>query len=324
MSEGEGKGNNSLNLKTVDKSFFKNNEVQIENHYSSLNYKDALSAKGHTGITRQYPHIPGVDSAGKVISDSSGTYKQAQEVIVTGQDLGMNTYGGFSEFVSVPSEWIVPLPIGLSLKESMMLGTGGITAAICINEIINSGINPDDGKILVTGSTGAVGSTTVAILAKLGYDVICSTGKKESHGFLRSIGASEIISREDVYDESGKPLLKRRWKAAIDTVGGNTLSTIIRSTDHHGVICVVGLVESPELQLNVFPFLQRGVRIIGIDSAERGIELKRRLWRLLATDWKPNCLSKLAREVGLSDLKPEIDTILAGKQVGKVLINIKK
>ena len=297
------------------------NDVLVQVKWSALNYKDALSAKGHRGISRYYPHTPGVDAAGIVVESKEAAFAKGDEVIITGHDLGMNTKGGFAEYVSVPKDWIIRLPKNLSLRESMIYGTAGMTAAICVNELIKHDIKPESGPILVTGATGGVGSLSVAILHKLGYIVIASTGKKEKFDFLKKIGTSEIIDREEVNDKTGKPLLSRRWIGAIDTVGGNTLSTVFRSTDRHGIVCVLGLVESSELKTNLFPFLQRGVSLIGIDSAERGLEVKKQLWEKLANDWKPDMLSYIAKEVKLLDIQTEIDKILEGKQVGKVLIN---
>lgn len=297
------------------------NDVLVKVEWSSLNYKDALSAKGHKGITRKYPHTPGVDAAG-IVEDSTvkGIYK-GDKVIITGHDLGMNTNGGFAEYVSVPIDWVVPLPSILTLRESMIYGTAGMTAAICINELIKHEIIPEKGSILVTGATGGVGSMSVAILNKIGYKVIASTGKLDKAEFLHSIGANEVVHRDEVFDKTGKPLLPRRWAGAIDTVGGNTLSTVFRSTDYHGIVCVLGLVESSELNTNLFPFLQRGVSLIGIDSAEKSLELKKYLWNKLSNDWKPNCLELMTKEVQLLDIEPEIELILNGGQVGKTIIN---
>ena len=297
------------------------NDVLIKVIWSSLNYKDALSAKGHKGITRNYPHTPGVDAAGIVVKSNNSEIVEGDKVIITGHDLGMNTNGGFAEYVSVPYNWIVKLPDALTLRESMIYGTAGSTAAICINELIKHGLTPDKGKILVTGATGGVGSMTVAILNKIGYKVIASTGKLDKVDFLKSIGADEVISRDEVFDTTGKPLLPRRWAGAIDTVGGNTLSTVFRSTDYHGIVCVLGLVESAELNINLFPFLQRGVSLIGIDSAERGLDIKIELWKKLSSEWKPDCLNEMVKEVNLLDIEPEIELILKGGQVGKTLIN---
>lgn len=297
------------------------NDVLVKLEWSSLNYKDALSAKGHKGITREYPHTPGVDAAGIVESSKVNGISKGDKVVITGHDLGMNTNGGFSEYVSVPKEWIVLLPVNLTTRESMIFGTAGVTAAICINELIKHDITTEKGGILVTGATGGVGSMAVAMLNKIGYKVIASTGKLDETEFLISIGANEVIHRDEVYDKSGKALLSRRWAGAIDTVGGNTLSTVFRSTDYHGIVCVLGLVESAELNTNLYPFLQRGVSLIGIDSAEKSLELKKFLWSKLSGDWKPDCLDKMTKEVPLLEIEPEIELILKGGQVGKTLIN---
>lgn len=321
LTEEISEGNFSQSIKELPLDDLHTNDVLIEVKWSSLNYKDALSAKGHKGITRNYPHTPGVDAAGVVVKSDSTKIKVGEEVIVTGHDLGMNTFGGFSEYVSVPEDWIVKLPNGITLRESMIYGTAGITAAICVDQLLKHNLEPQKSRILVTGATGGVGSMSVAILNKIGFEVIASTGKMDKTDFLKNIGASEVIHRDEVYDTTGKPLLKKRWEGAIDTVGGNTLSTVIRSTNHHGSVCVVGLVESPELKLNVFPFLQRGVSVLGIDSAERGIGIKRDLWKNLASHWKPECLNEMVKEVNLKDIQKEIDAILEGKQVGKTLIN---
>lgn len=309
-------------IELVDESFLHQNEVLIKVAYSGLNYKDALVARGHKGISRNYPTIPGVDVSGIVENDQSGTFKKGDKVLVTGYDLGMNTPGGFAEYVKVPANWIIPLPKELSLKESMIYGTAGVTAALCVYELIEAGISKDKGKILVTGSTGGVGSFAVAILSKLGYDVIASTGKKESHKFLNMLGAKEIIGREDVNDESGRPLLSAKWIGAIDNVGGNTLSTIIASTGQHGAVCSVGLVGNDKLNSTVYPFILRGIKLIGIDSAERQLELKKKVWEHLATDWRPEFLNKMYRIVDLDNVIPEIESILQGNQTGKVLIKV--
>jgi putative YhdH/YhfP family quinone oxidoreductase len=297
------------------------NEVLIKVLFSSLNYKDALSARGHKGITRKYPHTPGVDAAGIVVQSCSEKFKQGDEVIVTGYDLGMNTPGGFGQYIRVPSEWIVPLPPGLTLKESMIYGTAGFTAGLCVNAFIEKGIKPGDGKILVTGATGGVGSLAVAILAKLGYEVTASTGKMDRKEFLEKLGAKDVIHRSEVYDDSSKPLLQRKWIAVVDNVGGITLSTAIRSTDYDGVVASVGLVESEKLSLTVYPFILRGVSLVGIDSAETKMAKRLKIWHHLATDWKIS-FEGLWREVNLDELNSEIDKILLGQQVGKVVVNL--
>jgi putative YhdH/YhfP family quinone oxidoreductase len=311
----------SREVTTSSSKILKYNDTLVRVNYSSLNYKDALVAKGHKGIARNYPTIPGVDAVGEIIETTSSNFKAGDKVIVTGHDLGMNTPGGFSEYIKVPSDWLILRPEEISEIEAMIYGTAGITAGICIKEIINAGIKPDSGDVLVTGATGGVGTLAVAILAKLGYSVIASTGKKESHDFLKVIGANKIISREEVLNNSGRPLQKSQWIAAIDNVGGETLSGIISSTGYHGVVCSVGLVASDTFTSTVYPFLLRGIRIIGIDSAERGIEIKRELWDNFRSDWKPECLGEIHRIVKLDDIEPEIEKILKGGQIGKIIID---
>lgn len=323
LTEETGKNEYKNSFQKLNIEGLHTNDILVKVEYSSLNYKDALSARGHKGITRKYPHTPGVDAAGTVEQSNTEGIEVGDKVVITGHDLGMNTNGGFAEYVSVPKEWIVPLPKGLTLRESMIFGTAGMTAAICVNELFKHGITPEKGSILVTGATGGVGSITVAILNKIGYKVIASTGKLQKSEFLKSIGANEVISREDVFDTSGRPLLTRRWAGAIDTVGGNTLSTVFRSTDYHGIVCVLGLVESADFTTNLYPFLQRGVSLIGIDSAEKSLDLKKQLWEKMSNDWKPNCLDDMVKEVNLSDIDSVIELILKGGQVGKTLVNCK-
>lgn len=297
-------------------------DLLIEVKYSSLNYKDALSAMGHKGITRQYPHTPGIDASGIVIESTVDKFRSGDKVLVTGYDLGMNTSGGFAEYIRVPADWTVPLPNNLTLKECMIYGTAGFTAGLCVYEIIREGISPSDGKVLVTGATGGVGSFAVAILSHLGFSVTAATGKTDAYDFLRMLGSNEIITRNDVYDTTNKPLLQRQWIAAIDNIGGNTLSTIIRTLDYNGIVTSVGLVESEKLSLTVYPFILRGVKLIGIDSANTIMSKRLKIWNLLSTDWKIKQLESIYREVTLDELNHEIDKILLGKQKGKVLVNL--
>lgn len=298
------------------------NGILIKVKYSSLNYKDGLSARGHKGITRKYPHTPGIDAAGIIEESNDNLLPAGMEVLVTGYDLGMNTNGGFSQYIRVPAEWIVPLPKGLTPGESMMIGTAGFTAGLCINEILNCGIAPDMGRVLVTGASGGVGSLAVSILSKIGFEVTASTGKKESYKMLKEIGAKEIVDRSEVYDMSGKPLLSGRWVAAIDNVGGNTLSSVIRSVKPWGAICVVGNVESDKFECSVYPFILRGIKLIGIDSAEKKMTLRAAIWNKLAGEWKPDNLAAISREIVLDDIGNEIQSILEGRITGRVLVRI--
>ncbi len=302
--------------------FLPKNDTLIEVYYSTLNYKDALSARGHKGITRNYPHIPGIDASGIVIESKSEKFKTGDKVLVTGYDMGMNTFGGFSELISVPSEWIVPLPENLNLREAMILGTAGFTVGLAIDALLHNGISADDGPVLVTGATGGVGSLAVMMLSKLDFKVIASSGKKEKFDFLKKIGAIDIISRNDVINETDKPLLSKRWIAALDNVGGVTLSTAIRSCYNHGIVCSIGNTSSDKFSVSVYPFILRGVRLIGIDSAETKMDKRRIIWEKLSILWKPDNLDFIVKEVNLESLNKEIDLILQGQQCGKVLIKI--
>lgn len=312
----------SRRIEEVPFDFLPENEVLIKVSYAGLNYKDALSASGHRGITRKFPHTPGVDASGIVEKSSSPDFSMGQEVIVTSFDLGMNTKGGFAEYISVPSGWVVPLPEGLSLKDSMIMGTAAFTAALALHKMEMSGQNPEMGELVVTGASGGVGSMAVAILAKRGYRVIASSGKQEHYSWLKSIGAKRCISREEASDESGKPLLSAKWAGGIDTVGGNTLATLIKSCGKEGSIAVCGLVGSHELQTTVYPLILNGVNILGVDSAETPIELRKRIWHLLATTYRPDGLSEMCKIVSLEDIPDYMEEILGGETSGRIVAQI--
>lgn len=297
-------------------------EILIKIHYSSLNYKDALSSIGNRGVTRNYPHTPGIDAAGVIEQSDSPDLKVGQEVIVTSYDLGMNTAGGLAEYIRVPARWVIRLPEGMTLRESMIHGTAGFTAGMCINTLINNGLTPKKGKVLVTGSTGSVGTMTVAILKKLGFEVTAVTGKPEAKAWLEQVGASEIISREDLDDKSGKPILKSLYAGVIDTVGGNILSTALKSLTYGGAVAACGLVNSPELHTSVFPFILRGNTLFGIDSAECPMPLRTEIWRKLANDYKPENIESLAREINLEEVPAQLDVILRGGNLGKSLVSM--
>ena len=297
-------------------------EVLIRVRYSSLNFKDGLSCIGNPGVTRNYPHTPGIDASGEVAESSDSRFKEGDFVIVSGYNLGMDTSGGFGQYIRVPADWIEPLPEGLTIKEAAIYGVAGFTAALSVDALQKHGIGPEDGEVVVTGSTGGVGSVSVALLSHLGYNVVASTGKKEEIEFLSEIGASQIISREEVNDESNKPLLSERWGGAIDSVGGNTLATLLKAVKRGGAIAATGLVASSELSTTVFPFILRGVSLLGIDSGYTPKKLRREIWKKLAGDWKLAKLQKLTIDCTLDQLDPEIDKILAGGQRGRVVVDL--
>jgi len=298
-------------------------ELIIEVKYSSLNYKDALSATGNKGVTRKYPHTPGIDAAGVIADSTTKLFAVGDQVTVTGFDLGMNTSGGFAQYISVPALWAAKLPQGLSLKESMSHGTAGLTAALCIIRLMASGLTKESGEVLVTGATGGVGSIAVAILAKLGFNVVAATGKTSEHDFLTSLGAKTIISREEANDTSGRPLQKPRWAGVIDTVGGNILATALKTAKYGGLVAACGNAMSPELNVNVFPFILRGVSLLGVDSVEIPMRARQMAWSKLAGEWKIE-FGNIIKEVSLEELNPQIDAILKGAVRGRVVVDLSK
>ena len=316
--------NGKYTRKVTDRSIkdLPEGEVLLRVYYSSLNYKDGLSCIGNRGVTRKYPHTPGIDASGVVAESSDIRFSHGDQVLVTGYDLGMNTSGGFGQYIRVPADWVVPLPEGLSLKEAMIYGTAGYTAALSVHALQKHGITPDQGEIIVTGSTGGVGSISVLLLSNLGYDVLASTGKSSETDFLKGLGAKKIIDRGEVNDDSKKPLLKQRWAGGVDTVGDSTLATLVKSTKQRGAVAATGLVASANLPITVFPFILRGVSLLGIDSGETPMNLRCQIWNKLASDWKFPQLKKLSVDCDLDDLGPEIDKILTGRQRGRVVVNL--
>ncbi|MBL4706827.1 MAG: YhdH/YhfP family quinone oxidoreductase [Flavobacteriales bacterium] len=295
-------------------------DVLIKVKYAALNYKDALSSSGHKGITRNYPHTPGVDACGIVEMSESSDFNVGDAVIVTSYDFGMNTSGGFQEYIRVPATWPVILPNNMTLEESMVLGTAGFTAALSLYKMEQNGQEPSMGPVLVTGSTGGVGSMAVAILAQNGYEVVAASGKKEAHEYLKNLGATSIISREAVDDKSGRPLLKNQWAGAIDTVGDNTLATCIKACGRNGSIAVCGLVQSHKLETTVYPFILNGVNVLGIETAETPRKIRLKIWELLANEWKPKHLDAIKKIIRLNDLEEYIQLMLNGQSKGRVLV----
>ncbi len=296
-------------------------EVLIKVKYSSLNYKDALSCTGNKGITRKYPHTPGIDAAGVVTESKSQEFKPGDEVLAIGYDLGMNTDGGFGEYIRVPGDWVVKRPEKLTLKEAMIYGTAGYTAGQSVYELINSGVKPKDGEILVSGATGGVGSHSVRFLSKLGYNVVAVVNSEAEKKAALSMGAKRVISREESADNSGKALLSQIWAGAIDTVGGATLSTMIRSTKFGGTVTTCGNVTGAEMPgITVFPFILRAVKLIGIASAYSSKERRKIVWDKLADEWKNDSLHLGIKEVGLDGILGEVDNMLNAKLVGRVIL----
>jgi acrylyl-CoA reductase (NADPH) len=298
-------------------------ELLIEVKYSSLNYKDALSASGNKGVTRKYPHTPGIDAAGVVATSSTSQFGAGDQVIVTGFDLGMNTAGGFGQYISVPASWAVKLPQGMTLKESMAYGTAGLTAALCVMRLMAFGLTKDSGEVLVTGATGGVGSVAVGILAKLGFNVVAATGKTDEKDFLTQLGAKAIISRDEANDTSGRPLQKGRWAGVVDAVGGNILATALKSAKYGGLVAACGNAMSADLAVSVYPFILRGVSLLGVDSVEVPMSTRLRTWQKLAQDWKLD-VSGFVSECALEELSPKIDLVLKGGIRGRVVVDLNR
>lgn len=296
-------------------------EVLVRVHYSSLNYKDALSATGNRGVTREFPHTPGIDAAGVVEDSSVEGFAAGDDVIVTGYDLGMNTYGGLADYIRVPADWLIKRPAGLSLREAMILGTAGFTAGLCVRKLVEAGIKPEDGDVLVTGATGGVGSVAVKLLSQLGYSVVAATGKAEHEPFLRQLGASSVIDRNELGEGTERPMLKSRWAAAVDTVGGDILFNVIKSLNYGGSVACCGLTAGTHFAGNVFPFILRGVNLLGVDSVELPLVAKASMWDMLSLQWKMD-LEALVEEISLEETPQAIAKILAGQQKGRVLVNI--
>lgn len=296
-------------------------EVLIRVKWSSLNYKDAMSASGNKGITRNFPHTPGIDAAGVVEASSVSELAPGDEVIVTGYDLGMNTAGGFGQYIRVPAAWVLKRPAGLTLRESMVLGTAGLTAALCIDKLERAGLAPGNGPVLVTGATGGVGSIAVAMLAQQGHEVAAVTGKADQADFLRKLGASEVLSREELQAGTNKVLLSERWAGAVDTVGGDILFNVVKSLRYDASVACCGLTAGGQFQASVFPFILRNVNLLGVDSVEQPLVAKASMWDRLSVQWKTD-LSALEKEVTLEQLPEYIDTILAGGMVGRAVVNL--
>ncbi|WP_066963819.1 YhdH/YhfP family quinone oxidoreductase [Microbulbifer sp. Q7] len=308
---------------TLDTSSLPENPVTIAVSHSSLNYKDALSAFGNRAVTREYPHTPGIDAAGTVIADASDTFAIGDPVIVTGYDLGMNTAGGLAERIAVPAGWVAPLPEGLSPREAMILGTAGLTAALCVEKLLEAGARPADGEVLVTGATGGVGSIAVALLGKLGFKVAAVTGKLESAEFLTSLGAWKVLDRETLAPFADKAIAKPLWAWAVDTVGGETLFNVIKCLKYGGGVAACGMASGAQFQANVFPFILRGISLLGVDSVELPLPKKAEVWGKLAGDWYiGEQLEKIAEDIALDQAPEFLARLHRGHGIGRYVVDM--
>ena len=300
-------------------------DVTIRVHWSSVNYKDGLATLPDGKVARIDPLVPGVDLSGEVIASDSPELAVGDQVIAHAHDLGVSHHGGFAEYARVPADWVVPLPTGLSLRDAMVLGTAGFTAALSVHLLEERGIAPGDGPILVTGATGGVGSTAVDMLAGRGYEVVAATGKTQSHDFLRGLGATEIVDRADVVGDESRPLGKQRWAGAVDCVGGALLAGIIRSLRRGAAVAASGNTAGMKLETNVAPFILRGVALLGVDSVECPRDVRLAVWDRLGSDLKPRHLEdSIGHEIkGLGDeLLAALQTVLAGQMTGRTVVRI--
>lgn len=310
------------NTQQLDLNDLPQGELLIKVAYSSVNYKDALACLPNGGIVKSYPFVPGIDLAGTVVSSEDERFQKGDEIVVTGFGLGVNHFGGFSEYARVPAEWTIKLPQGLSMKEAMILGTAGFTAALSVYELVQNGIRPEDGPILVTGATGGVGSIAAAIAAKLGYEVAASTGKLDKQQYLLDLGVKRILPREELLSGSKQPLDKQIWAGAIDCVGGETLTAVLSQLKYGGAVAASGLTGGAGLSMTVYPFIIRGVRLIGIDSVMAGMEIRCKIWALLADAYKPSMLGELFSEISLDQVSDQVATLLNGQAKGRAIVKL--
>jgi len=297
-------------------------EVLIRVHFSSLNYKDALSAIGNRGVTRTYPHTPGIDAAGVVEASTNNQFAVGDEVLCMGYDLGMNTAGGFGQYIRVPAGWVMAKPESIPLYEAMQMGTAGFTAAQCVERLLHYGVQPGQGPVLVTGATGGVGSTAVALLTWLGFDVAGVTGKESEHCFLQQLGCKTILNRKQATGRSSAAMLRERWAGVVDTVGGEILASAIKATYYDGIITCCGNAASGELPLTVYPFILRGVSLVGIDSASCPMSRRHTIWQQLAGPWRLDMMDSLTNCIPLDQVSQAIDDMLAGKIRGRVVVDL--
>ncbi|MDX8044367.1 acryloyl-CoA reductase [Gracilibacillus sp. S3-1-1] len=313
----------SVETKELNVNQLPEGEVLIQVHYSGINYKDSLATIPNGNIVRNYPMVPGIDLAGVVVSSDDPNFQEGDQVIATSYEIGVSHFGGYSEYARIPSKWVVPLPEGLTLREAMIIGTAGFTAALSVQRLEENNLTPNNGKVLVTGATGGVGSFAVAILSALGYQVEASTGKESSHEYLRQLGADSIVSRDEVYDGKVHALGKQKWAAAVDPVGGAPLASLMSQIGYGGSVAVSGLTGGNEVPTTVYPFIIRGVNLLGIDSVYCPMETRLKTWQRLATDFKlADFEAFVSQEITLEQLPSVLPTLLQGQVTGRTLVKL--
>lgn len=309
----------SNSYKELTKDDLPEGDVLIKVHYSGINYKDALATQDHNKIVKQYPMVLGIDLAGTIEETNAPGFEVGDKVIVTSYDLGVSHYGGFSEYARVKSEWVIELPEDLTLEEAMIYGTAGYTAGLAIEQLEKSGMSIEGKEVLVRGATGGVGTISLLMLNNLGYDVIASTGRDDAEEKLKKLGAKEVIGR--LPEDNSKPLEKRTWQAAIDPVGGENLPYIVKRLDNNGSVALIGMTGGNNFETTVFPFILRGASIIGIDSVFTPIKLRKRVWRRLAKDLKPQQLHDIKHVVSFDEIPKAIDQVINHNNTGRIVID---
>ncbi|SFE05305.1 putative quinone oxidoreductase, YhdH/YhfP family [Paenibacillus catalpae] len=322
VADSNGEEQPKLAIRSLTAADLPEGEVTVRVAYSSVNYKDGMV--GILGrMVKSYPHIPGIDLSGTVAESSDSRYRPGDEVIVTSYGLGVTQHGGYSELARVPASWVVPLPTGLTLREAMILGTAGFTAALSVQRLEDNGLSPGNGPVVVAGASGGVGSVAVNILAKRGYEVTASTGRLSEEAYLKELGAAHVIHRDELTESERKPVRRPQWAAAVDPVGGKTLSYLLSTLQYGGSVATSGLTGGIEVETSVYPFILRGVNWLGIDSVECPMELRRRVWERLGSDLKPTMLSSaIVNEITLEQLPEELAHILQGQVRGRTIIKL--
>ncbi len=318
----ESNGNYSGKVEQLEFAELQDGDVRVKVEYSSLNFKDALSANGNKGVTRNYPHVPGIDAAGVVAESKSPAFKVGESVIVTSYDLGMSHPGGFAEYIQVPGAWVVPMPAKMNAKEAMIYGTAGFTAAQSVYRLLQNGQKPEMGPIVVTGALGGVGSIACQILKKLNFEVIAASSNGMTDVEMRNLGASAQLTRVETDDQSGRPMLKTTWAGAIDVVGGNTLTTLLKGCKPLGNVTTCGNIGSGDLNMTVYPFILRGVSLLGVDSQNCPMAIRREIWSLLADQWGIDFSNQVISETGLEGLNSYIELMMQKKSRGRVIVKI--
>ena len=315
----------STGLRTLRRDALPEGDVTVAVAYSTLNYKDGLAVTGNPGIVRTFPMVPGVDFSGTVVESSSPDFKPGDPVVLTGWGVGERHWGGYAQLARVKAEWLLPLPDGLSLKQAMGIGTAGLTAMLCVMALAQHGLTPDragEREVAVTGAGGGVGSIAVALLARRGYNVTAVTGREELHGYLRELGATSVVGREALPVGSGRPLESQRWFAAVDVVGGAVLDALLRQVHYGGAVAACGLAGGNALNTTVFPFILRGVSLLGVDSVMCPQARRREAWARLVADLSPDTLERITRTITLAQVPAEAQAILAGPVRGRLIVDV--